>query len=228
VDGLPSEKLRLDLETHLAQCAGCEKQADSLKRSLELLHKAPVESVDENFNWKVRLAVHKERSAMQQRAASQGGVLRAWNVRYGVSAVAGVVAVVAAGWLAVQWGGPGLFDSRVEMPAGAPLAVNRLDPTPNTTRPGNAAATSTTAMEGARRGNPSSDGLGGPGLLVTFGNSPETGSSTRIGAIDASSSVDSLVESELSALTAQERAAYLRALIGQLQDKLNLYEANPR
>ena len=36
-------------------------------RSLDFLHSAPEEKLDDNFNWKVRLAIHRERSGMQDR-----------------------------------------------------------------------------------------------------------------------------------------------------------------
>lgn len=221
VDGLPNEKLRLDLETHLGSCVACEKIASDMTRSLELLRRTPVEPLDDNFNWKVRLAVHKERSAMQQRAISQGSLLRTWNMRYGISAAAGVVAVVAVGWLAVQWSAPTLFDNGVESPltTQAPLATDtNTEPAP---APNDIAATSS---QGVR---PRSSG---PLVRVGLGNSPAVSSSTRLDAIDiddGSSSIDSLVQAELNAMAPEEREAYLRELIDGLQGLLDRYEANP-
>jgi len=106
VDGLNNEKLKLDLEQHLGACVACEKLATSLSSSLALIRRAPQETVDENFNWKVRLAIHKERSEMQEMLSSQGSLFRAWNARYAMSAAAGFAAILAADWLTISLTAP--------------------------------------------------------------------------------------------------------------------------
>lgn len=223
VDGLPSESLRLELERHLGECTACEQLASSLNRSMELLRRAPIEPVDDNFNWKVRLAVHKERSVIQQQAASQGNLLRAWNVRYGFSAAAGVVAVIAAGWLAVQVM-PGLLDNgrRAPQQISAPVAAdNGQAETPtiagNTNRERPAPTEQPSQSQTMRSGN------FGP-EVVSLGNTPAVSTSRRPGAIDATSSIDSLVESDLEMMTPEERAVYLQELITRLQGHLSRYE----
>jgi len=104
VDGLEDERARLELENHLAGCGECEKLASQVVRSMDLIHRAPVEKLDENFNWKVRLAIRKERQAMSENLASQTALFKSWNLRYAASAVAGFVGVVAIGWMAIGTG----------------------------------------------------------------------------------------------------------------------------
>jgi hypothetical protein len=104
VDGLEDERARLELENHLAGCGECEKLASQVVRSMDLIHRAPVEKLDENFNWKVRLAIHKERQAMSEDFASQTALFKSWNLRYAASAVAGFVGIVAIGWMAIGTG----------------------------------------------------------------------------------------------------------------------------
>lgn len=104
VDGLTDETLKLDLERHLGECPECDTLASQLTRSLDLVHRAPQEELDENFNWKVRLAIHKERNAIQGRAASQSSLFRDWNFRYAASAVSGFAVILVAGWIAINAG----------------------------------------------------------------------------------------------------------------------------
>ena len=99
VDGLSDETLKLELERHLEECGPCADLASQLTRSLDLIHRVPEEPVDENFTWKVRLAIHKERQLLQDQVAEPGRLFRAWNLRYAASAVAGLAVVVTAGWL---------------------------------------------------------------------------------------------------------------------------------
>jgi anti-sigma factor RsiW len=104
VDGLADERVQLDLERHLGECPECDRMATQLTQSLDLIHRAPQEQLDENFNWKVRLAIHKERVVIRERAASQGSLFRAWNFRYAGSAAAGFAVILVGGWLAINAG----------------------------------------------------------------------------------------------------------------------------
>jgi len=98
IDGVIAEKDRIELEDHLGQCTGCEALTSSLSKSLDLLHRVPTESLDENFTWKVRLRIARERNAGVADGAGQRTWLKAWNVRFAYSAAAAFVAVVSAGY----------------------------------------------------------------------------------------------------------------------------------
>ena len=157
VDGLNDEKLRLDLEQHLGACAECEKLAVSLTSSLAFIRRTPQEPVDENFNWKVRLAIRKERSEMQEMLSSQGSLFRAWNARYAMSAAAGFAAILAAGWLTISLTAPS--------PAGDELLATV--PGPVQEQP------TETRDSGQNNGQPlvlPSPGSTGPGSVVSGGN----------------------------------------------------------
>lgn len=102
IDGLVSDKDRLDLETHLSQCPECDKLASQLARSMDLLHRAPQEKPSENFAWKVRLRLNQERNSVRERSVSYGALFRAWNIRYSAAAVAAFAAVLTVGLLTVN------------------------------------------------------------------------------------------------------------------------------
>jgi hypothetical protein len=101
MDGLTDERVQLDLERHLGECSECDKLQTELTRSMDFLHRAPEIPVDENFNWKVRLAINKEKSAMQTNAQAPRVWFRAWNIRYATSAVTGFAVVALVGWFAL-------------------------------------------------------------------------------------------------------------------------------
>ena len=102
VDGLGNEALHVEVDRHLAECVDCEKFAAESKRSLALLRRAPVEPLDENFNWKVRLAIHREQRATAKRASSAGAWVRAWNFRYVASTGIAFAFVLGAGIVVVN------------------------------------------------------------------------------------------------------------------------------
>lgn len=98
VDGMAGDRDRIELEKHLGECPSCESMAKSLSRSLDLLHRVPPERPDENFAWKVRLAVARERNRGSRDPASERKWLRSWNVRFAFSAVSTFVVVLATGY----------------------------------------------------------------------------------------------------------------------------------
>lgn len=201
MDGLTDESLRLDLERHLGECRECETLATSLRDSLDLLHRAPQEKLDENFNWKVRLAIHRERGALQDRTASQGAFFGAWNFRYAASAAAGFVTILAGGWLAINLA---LSPASQESPV---LPATEMT-TRTTTQPAE-----TTPLPMVRPGMQNNRGS-----LVTQGNSPFGRDATpRAGAIDMVSQpaqFDSLLHvrlhSEMMSIEESRRAEYLQ------------------
>jgi hypothetical protein len=73
-----------------------------LSKSLDLLHRAPQVRPDDNFNWKVRLAITRERDAAARRGGVERPWLRAWNTRFVTAAAATFVVVVAAGIMTIQ------------------------------------------------------------------------------------------------------------------------------
>lgn len=102
IDGMLGDSDRAMLEQHLGDCRHCEKMASGLTKSLELLRRAPKIRPDENFNWKVRLAIQKERDAATRRATGPATWVRAWNTRFAMGAVAAFAVVVTVGFYAVS------------------------------------------------------------------------------------------------------------------------------
>jgi len=165
VDGLTDEKLQLDLEQHIGGCAECEKLATSLSGSLALIRHTPQEPVDENFNWKVRLAIRKERSEMQDMLSSQGSLFRAWNIRYAMSAAAGFAAILAAGWLTISLTAPSPAGDELLTSAPRPAQQQQeteasnnsptiLRPSPTATGPGTVVSGGNNAARTAQSGRP--------------------------------------------------------------------------
>lgn len=102
IDGMISDRDRLGLEQHLAECDACERLAGETTKSLDMLHRLPPGEPDENFTWKVRLRIARERNAAVRGAASASPWVHAWNRRFAASALAAFVVMVAAGYTAVR------------------------------------------------------------------------------------------------------------------------------
>jgi hypothetical protein len=204
VDGLPDERVRADLESHLAACPECEDLANQLTRSMDLVHRAPVEELDENFNWKVRLAIHRERQAMASPARGRAD-FRAWNLRYAASAVGAFALVVAAGWLAFGTG-----TLRLEKDAATPALMSRLVT--------NSGGYSDFGQRGRSAASPVSEGVG-----VRAKAGP-----ARQGAIGESNTpayLDSLLRVETMDMTDAERIQYLEARIRLYNQHLDRYRS---
>lgn len=210
VDGLNDEKLKLDLEQHLGECAECDHFATSLTGSLALIRRSPQEPVDENFNWKVRLAIHKERREMQELASSQGSLFRAWNLRYAMSAAAGFATILAAGWLTVSLTFP------------SPPGGSQSTSTPTTARM--EASDVPARGDSPRFSKPTL--VTGPGRMVSGGNNAGSSGGGGGGAIDVEKVVhnpaafDSLFEVQLRNLPEDMRAQILRQHLMMLQKRL--------
>lgn len=115
IDGAISESDRVGLETHLGECGSCEEMASSLARSLDLLHRVPSAAPSENFNWKLRLRLAREKSAWREAAESLSTWQRAWNARFAVAAFSAFVVVLAVGLVFLKsLGGPGEGTTRAE------------------------------------------------------------------------------------------------------------------
>ncbi len=98
IDGMIAEQDRLILEQHLGACGSCEKMASGLSRSLDLLHRVAPEELDENFTWKVRLRLARERNALAKDYVSHTSWVRSWNTRFAFSALSTLVVVIAVGY----------------------------------------------------------------------------------------------------------------------------------
>lgn len=101
IDGMIDDKDRISLEQHLSECKSCEVMASGMTASLDLLHRVPPVQPDENFTWKVRLRLARERHLMPDPSA-QRTWLRSWNRRFALSAASTLVVVLTAGYLITQ------------------------------------------------------------------------------------------------------------------------------
>jgi anti-sigma factor RsiW len=208
VDGAADEKMQLDLEQHLAGCPGCERLARSLVRSLDLVHRAPQEKLDENFNWKVRLAIHKERAAMHERAASAGSLFRAWNLRFAASAAAGVTVAIAAGWVAIQLVSP-WSDQGVAVDGGRGPSHQQSVQEDRVAQP------ATPLWREGLGARPAGNTMGS---VVSGGVHAPSGKSSRVGAIDdMTSPLDSLIRAETAGMTEEQQRRYLCTHIERIE-----------
>ena len=121
-DGASNEALRAEVDRHLGECEECDHFASEMTRSLALLRRVPMEPLDENFNWKVRLAIHREKNVALERAATANAWVRTWNLRYAVS---GGLAIYLFGVIGMQ--GVALIQSeRVNLFEPRQLAVGAI------------------------------------------------------------------------------------------------------
>lgn len=216
IDGLTDDSKRLELEKHLAECTECEKLASKLTRSMDLLHRAPLESPDENFAWKVRLKLNQERNAIHEGSVSSSGLLRSWNLRYATAAVAGFAAVVVVGLFAFN-SGLALFDSddRFAAPAESTepdarnLAAERSSP------PAGEKSTTETFVSGG----------GSVGRPVSVGGGTNQGRPDVTGVIDENTQPlvivpDSIAKAETEGMPPEARIRYLEGRVRLLQSNL--------
>lgn len=218
IDGLSDEPLRAELDRHLGECPACEKFAAEMTRSLSLLRKAPRESLDENFNWRVRLAIHRERNAIRSGAASAGSWARAWNVRYAAGAGVAFAVVLAAG-VVMQRNGS------VSSPVQTATRSDSRD----------VAAAEPGRNSAPQRPSPFnvSPLVTSEGTLVSDGTMPHgyAGGSPLVGAIDdparSEAVIDSLMEMQLMQLTPEQRSVLIRRQINRLQSRLQSQPTAP-
>jgi hypothetical protein len=221
IDGMSNETLRAELDRHLGECPACEQFAAEMTRSLSLLRRAPRETLDENFNWRVRLAIHRERSAVRSAAASTSAWARAWNVRYAAGAGIAFAVVLVAG-VVLQRGAP-----TVNTPLNVSQPVVREGTADRSVATANPPATQSRYFSGPgpmfnTEGTLVSEGSARPSLL---------GDASPLGAIDDPSRseavIDSLVEQQLIPLEPEQRAIYIQRQIHRLQSRLQSQQAAP-
>jgi hypothetical protein len=98
LDGVIADSDRINLEKHLNECESCETFTSQVSRSLDLLHRAPEETPSDNFNWKVRLKIVKEKNRLSEAITDQRNLFKAWNLRFALSAVSTFVFILASGY----------------------------------------------------------------------------------------------------------------------------------
>jgi hypothetical protein len=213
LDGVIADSDRVGLEQHLNECESCETFASQLSRSLDLLHRAPEETPSDNFNWKVRLKIAREKNKLGEAITAQRNLFKTWNLRFAVSAMSTFVLILAGGY--ILWSSGRLAD--LKSPGGpAQDHFARVQPTQPSERP---APTRTTPR---RLYNPPY-GLGTlvsdqPGFEGPFASTP--------GAIDESQYNYVLDESQQmilrpdSLVMIKMRSLPLRYRINQLQDQV--------
>jgi hypothetical protein len=119
IDGTISESDRLRLEEHLGECRTCEAASSALARSLGVLHGLPKAEPSENFNWKLRLRLARERNAWRGSAESESAWQRAWQTRFGLAALSAFAVVVVAGFVFLRLSPIGVVPQGIDLqPAG--------------------------------------------------------------------------------------------------------------
>ena len=78
IDGMIGDQDRISLEQHLSECNTCEAMATGLSKSLDLLHRVPPVEPSENFTWKVRLRLARERNAPREST----GLQKVWASKF--------------------------------------------------------------------------------------------------------------------------------------------------
>jgi hypothetical protein len=144
IDGMISESDRLGLERHLSECRKCEATSSAVARSLGLLHRRPKAEPSENFNWKLRLRLSRERNAWRGSAEAESFWPRAWRSRFALGAASAFAVVLGAGFVFLRFaGGPGAVSPNfVVQPASNGSTNTRTPSVAQNERPGGAAARS--------------------------------------------------------------------------------------
>lgn len=200
-DGSGNEASRVEVDRHLGECAECEQFASEMSRSLALLRRVPMEPLDDTFNWKVRLAIHRERNEALSRARTANAWVRMWNVRYVMSGGLAFAAVLVAGTLLVR--APGVIS-----PAQLPVATTQAEQESTRTSP-------------VPRSNVAqNNGAPTDGHLVSTGAADENRGGAPQGAIDktdAEARIDSLINAEAMRMSASERERYVQRRLENMQ-----------
>ena len=165
IDGAVSESERLGLERHLSECRTCEAASAALVKSLGLLHSLPKCEPSENFNWKLRLRLARERNAWRGTAEPERVWQKAWQSRFALGAVAAFAVVLVAGFVFLK-----LADGPGGAPRGfdfAPGASRVATPQPTSVAGGSRPAGGTERIDPCDL-----DGFGGFGAHSVSSGSP--------------------------------------------------------
>jgi anti-sigma factor RsiW len=214
VDGLGNEAQHAEVDRHLAECKECESFAVQMRQSLVLLRRVPAAALDENFNWKVRLAIHREEKANARRAASTGAWVRAWNFRYVASTGVAFALVLGAGVVVMQRVSPTSTETSiaVQEPAAAAQTGTRYV---------------ASAPSRPRVFSPAPSSL--VNRVSTGGPSPETANVTRdpIDRFQQEVAIDSLLDAPLRNMTPEMRRRCIQRQIHRLQSRLEIEPTAP-
>lgn len=208
-DGLSNEALRAEVDRHVGECADCERYASEMARSLALLRHAPVEPLDENFNWKVRLAIHREKNAALARAQSTGAWVRAWNFRYAISGSLAFGAVLVVGAVLLRDGNvsvPGSSREPVEITEATSAPERVVSPRSNVSTRNNDAVHQVSTGQ--------------------FGPNPNTGRAQ--GAIDVSEAdcrIDSIMQVDMMRMSPRDRERYIQLQMERLHQHQSQQQA---
>lgn len=208
VDGLGNEALHAEVDRHLAECVDCEKFAAETTRSLALLRRTPVEPLDENFNWKVRLAIHREQKAGGRSTASAGAWANAWNFRYAASTGIAFAAVLVAGVATLHSLRSAPEGDRAIQPAPSASHVEVAKPRIDfkSTRP--------TVVERV-----------GTGSQMSRGDAARPVGRGAIDPYAAEVAIDSLIDARLVTMTPEKRMRCIQRQIHRLQSQLESQRA---
>lgn len=201
-DGASNETLRAEVDRHLGECGECDKFASEMTSSLALLRRVPVEPVDENFNWKVRLAIHREKNAALERVASANAWVRAWNMRYAMSTGLAFAAVLVAGSVLMFRGGG--------VPASLEVANQSAQHKPN----------DKTVLSPVPANPIHVSGRNGMISTVSTGNRTADNGPAPQGAIDEAK-IDSLISLDVMRVPERERDQYIQRRINAWRAQLS-------
>lgn len=213
VDGLGNEAQHAEVDRHLAECKECESFAVQMRQSLALVRRVPAATLDENFNWKVRLAIHREEKANARRAASTGAWVRAWNFRYVASTGVAFALVLGAGVVLMQR-----------------VSTTSTETSIASQEPAATAQTGTRYVASAPTRQVFSPA---PSSLVksvnTGRSSPETANATRdpIDRFQQEVAIDSLLDAPLRNMTPEMRRRCIQRQIHRLQSRLEIEPTAP-
>lgn len=199
-DGASNEALRAEVDRHLGECKECDKFASEMTSSLALLRRVPVEPLDDNFNWKVRLAIHREKNVALERAASANAWVRAWNVRYVLSTGFALTAVLLAGGIFVARNGA--------VPGAMQVATQPAHEDKSALEPSSPKPVPQSNFKTPVRNDLSS--------TVSLGSRSDSRGAAPVGAIDEAG-IDSLINMEVMRLPEHERDEYLQRRINALR-----------
>jgi hypothetical protein len=211
-DNAVDDRDRIALEQHLVRCPSCESLAKRWSASLDLLRRVPVAEPDDNFNWKVRLALAQARKGMGADTTSERTWMRSWNLRFGFGALSTFAVVAATGYVLIRTNGFAGADRLAMRPATTIADASRTLPKRDTS---------------VRKDSPSSTIRGSSGVssaLVSTGQgrTPAGESPGDSGLIDeVSLNTDSLTAHYLNSQYEQRRMRQLElqveTLVGELR-----------
>lgn len=101
IDGRLDPRDQAQLNEHLERCPDCSTYLEDLRAGLAMLREEGLERPSENFEWNLRRKLQRALARRQEsRLPETGGGRDFW--RFGLSAAAALVLVLAGGWIWYQ------------------------------------------------------------------------------------------------------------------------------